>query len=90
MEANDRVLQLFDRLDPPNVSRGKPDRLRTVSDGKKFEVRVDSLSANYSYKWDSDQIRLGAGFRGLRREGFEWDSGWRSFVGFQGCQRENV
>jgi TnpA family transposase len=49
--ANDRVLQLIDRLDLPNVSRGTPDRLHTVSDGQKFEVRVDSLNANYSYKY---------------------------------------
>jgi TnpA family transposase len=49
--ANDRVLQLLDRLDLPNAARGTPDRLHTVSDGQKFEVRVDSLNANYSYKY---------------------------------------
>ena len=48
--ANDRVLQLTDRLELPNLSRRSPDRLHTSSDGQKFEVRADSLNANYSYK----------------------------------------
>jgi TnpA family transposase len=49
--ANDRVLQLTSRLELPNLSRRSPDRLHTSSDGQKFEVRVDSLNANYSYKY---------------------------------------
>ena len=49
--ANDRVLQVLDRLELPNRSRRHPERLHTVSDGQKFEVRVDSLNANYSYKY---------------------------------------
>jgi TnpA family transposase len=49
--ANDRVLQLIDRLELPTLSRRSPDRLHTSSDGQKFEVRVDSLNANYSYKY---------------------------------------
>lgn len=51
LAANDRVLQLIDRLELPNLSRRSPDRLHTSSDGQKFEVRVDSLNANYSYKY---------------------------------------
>jgi len=38
-------------LELPNLSRRSPDRLHTSSDGQKFEVRVDSLNANYSYKY---------------------------------------
>jgi hypothetical protein len=49
--ANDRVLQLTSRLELPNLSRRSPDRLHTSSDGQKFEVRADSLNANYSYKY---------------------------------------
>lgn len=49
--ANDRVLRLIDRLELPNLARRSPDHLHTSSDGQKFEVRVDSLNANYSYKY---------------------------------------
>ena len=49
--ANDRVLQFMDRLELPNLMRRSPDRLHTSSDGQKFEVRADSLNANYSYKY---------------------------------------
>ena len=49
--ANDRVLHLMDRLELPNLARRLPDRLHTSSDGQKFEVRVDSLNANYSFKY---------------------------------------
>jgi TnpA family transposase len=49
--ASDRVLQLMDRLELPNLMRRSPDRLHTSSDGQKFEVRADSLNANYSYKY---------------------------------------
>ena len=49
--ANDQVLRLIDRLELPNISRRSSDRLHTSSDGQKFEVRVDSLNANYSFKY---------------------------------------
>src|SRR5271157_144237 len=49
--ANDRVLRLMDRLELPNLARRLPDQLHTASDGQKFEVRVDSLNANYSFKY---------------------------------------
>jgi hypothetical protein len=48
--ANDRLLQFMDRLELPNLMRRSADRLHTSSDGQKFEVRADSLNANYSYK----------------------------------------
>jgi Tn3 transposase DDE domain len=41
----------MDRLELPNRARRLPDRLHTSSDGQKFEVRVDSLNANYSFKY---------------------------------------
>ena len=49
--ANDRVLRLIARLELPNLARRSPDHLHTSSDCQKFEVRVDSLNANYSYKY---------------------------------------
>ena len=49
--ANDRLLQFMDRLELPNLMRRSADRLHTSSDGQKFEVRADSLNANYSYKY---------------------------------------
>jgi hypothetical protein len=49
--ASDRVVRLMDRLDLPNLMRRLPDQLHTSSDGQKFEVRVDSLNANYSFKY---------------------------------------
>lgn len=49
--ANDRILRVLDRLDLPNVYRRDADRLHTSSDGQKFEVAVESLNANYSYKY---------------------------------------
>src|SRR6266478_5273888 len=48
--ANDRVLRLMDRLELRNLARRLPDQLHTSSDGQKFEVRVDCLNANYSFK----------------------------------------
>jgi TnpA family transposase len=49
--ANDRVLQLTHKMGLPNIHRQKSDVLHTSSDGQKFEVAVDSLNANYSFKY---------------------------------------
>jgi TnpA family transposase len=49
--ANDRVLRLMDRLELPNIYRHSSEQLHTASDGQKFEVRADSLNANYSFKY---------------------------------------
>ena len=49
--ANDRILQFTDRMSLPNIYRREPDLLHTSSDGQKFEVAVDSLNANYSFKY---------------------------------------
>jgi TnpA family transposase len=35
----------------PNIYRNRPDVLHTSSDGQKIEVAVDSLNANYSFKY---------------------------------------
>ncbi len=49
--ANDRILSVLDRLDLPNAYRREPDKLHTSSDGQKFEMAVESLNANYSFKY---------------------------------------
>jgi len=50
-DANDRILRLMDRMNLPNIYRRNSDVLHTSSDGQKFEVAVDSLNANYSFKY---------------------------------------
>ncbi len=49
--ANDRILRVLDRLELPNLYRRDADKLHTSSDGQKFEVAVESLNANYSFKY---------------------------------------
>lgn len=49
--ANDRVLSVMDQMELPNLYRRDPAKLHTSSDGQKFEVAVESLNANYSFKY---------------------------------------
>jgi Tn3 transposase DDE domain/Domain of unknown function (DUF4158) len=49
--ANDRIVPFLDRMDLPNRYRREEEVLHTSSDGQKFEVAVDSLNANYSFKY---------------------------------------
>lgn len=49
--ANDRILRFMAHMALPELYRAHPDRLHTSSDGQKFEVAVDSLNANYSFKY---------------------------------------
>jgi TnpA family transposase len=82
--ASDRVVRLIDRLDLPNLVRRVPDQLHTSSDGQKFEVRVESLSANYSFKYFGKEQGLAAyTFRDER------DLLWYSTV-FSAAERESA
>ena len=82
--ASDRVVRLMDRLDLPNLTRRSPDRLHTSSDGQKFEVRVDSLNANYSFKYFGKEQGVAAyTFRDER------DLLWYSTV-FSAAERESA
>ena len=82
--ANDRVVRLMDRLELPNLARRLPDRLHTSSDGQKFEVRVDSLNANYSFKYFGKEQGVAAyTFRDER------DLLWYSTV-FSSAERESA
>lgn len=49
--TNDCVLQYMDRMEAPNIYRDQTDLLHTSSDGQKYGVSVDSLNANYSFKY---------------------------------------
>lgn len=49
--ANDCVVRFMDRMELPNIYRKNHDSLHTASDGQKFEVKTDSLNANYSFKY---------------------------------------
>jgi len=49
--ANDRVVKFMEEMDLPNVYRRSQDNLHTASDGQKFETRMDSLNAGYSFKY---------------------------------------
>jgi TnpA family transposase len=49
--ANDCIVRFMDRMELPNIYRKNPDALHTASDGQKFEVKTDSLNANYSFKY---------------------------------------
>ncbi|BBP02283.1 Tn3 family transposase [Sulfuriferula nivalis] len=49
--ANERILRFMDQMNLPNIYRQDSDVLHTSSDGQKVEVAVDSLNANYSFKY---------------------------------------
>ncbi|MCK5284634.1 MAG: Tn3 family transposase, partial [Alphaproteobacteria bacterium] len=49
--ANDCIVRFMDRMELPNIYRKNQGSLHTASDGQKFEVKTDSLNANYSFKY---------------------------------------
>jgi TnpA family transposase len=49
--ANDCIVRFMDRMELPNIYRKNQNSLHTASDGQKFEVKTDSLNANYSFKY---------------------------------------
>jgi TnpA family transposase len=49
--ASDRILSMLGQLEVPNLHRRHPGRLHTSSDGQKVEITVESLNANYSFKY---------------------------------------
>ena len=82
--ASDRVVRLMDQLELPNLMRRVPDRLHTSSDGQQFEVRVESLHANYSFKYFGKEQGVAAyTFRDER------DVLWYSTV-FSAAERESA
>lgn len=69
--ANDLVLKLMDELQLPEIYRNKPHVLHTSSDGQKHQVSVESLNANYSYKYFGKEQGVTA-CRFLDERQFEW------------------
>jgi TnpA family transposase len=49
--ANDKILKLMEHLQLPQVFKKDENKTHTSSDGQKFNIGVDSLNANYSYKY---------------------------------------
>lgn len=49
--ANNKVIGVINKLFLSNSYRHKAKELHTSSDGRKVNVSVDSLHANYSYKY---------------------------------------
>jgi len=49
--ANDLILKFMDQLELPEIYRRQAGRLHTSSDGQKYGVAVESLNANYSFKY---------------------------------------
>ena len=82
--ANDRIIQFMDRMELPNIYRKNQDILHTASDGQKFEVKKDSLNANYSFKY------FGKG-KGITANTFidERNLLWHSLV-FSASERESA
>lgn len=82
--ANDRIVALMDKMELPNIYRRQPGKLHTASDGQKFEVKTDSLNANYSFKY------FGKG-QGISANSFidERNLLWHSLV-FSAAERESA
>lgn len=51
IRANDKILEMIERLQLPNIFQRDPSVMHTSSDGQKFNISVESLNANYSYKY---------------------------------------
>ncbi len=49
--ANNVLNEQINRLNLPDVFLRNQDQLHTASDGQKFDIAVDSLGANYSFKY---------------------------------------
>ena len=82
--ANDRIVAFMDKMELPNIYRREQGKLHTASDGQKFEVRTDSLNANYSFKY------FGKG-QGISVNTFIDDRNllWHSLV-FSAAERESA
>ena len=69
--ANDRLLSFMTQLELPELYRRHPGQLHTSSDGAKFGVAVDSLNANYSFKYLGKDLGVSA-YTFLDARHFSW------------------
>ncbi|MDJ1498265.1 Tn3 family transposase [Cytophagaceae bacterium DM2B3-1] len=51
VKANDHVSALIEKLGISRLFRKQSDKVHTSSDGQKYSVALDSIHANYSYKY---------------------------------------
>ncbi|MCK5229238.1 MAG: Tn3 family transposase, partial [Desulfobulbaceae bacterium] len=51
IRANDKILEFLDQLQLLRLFKRNQDIIHTSSDGQKFRIGVESLNANYSYKY---------------------------------------
>lgn len=49
--ANNKILNIIEQLHLPNIYQRDPSKVHTSSDGQKLNVSVDSMNANYSFKY---------------------------------------
>ena len=59
-QANDKILAFMNKLILPNKLLKDTEKLHTASDGQKFGIKVDSLNANYSFKYGENKPALSA------------------------------
>jgi TnpA family transposase len=50
-QANNKILELIESLELHKIFKEDKSKVHTSSDGQKFNIAVDSLNANYSYKY---------------------------------------
>lgn len=70
--ANDRVLRFITELELPELYRKDPDVLHTSSDGQRYDISVDSLNANYSFKYHGNAKGVTA-YNFLDERELSWD-----------------
>jgi len=51
IQANDKIIAFIDKIDLSGIYRNEKNDTHTSSDGQKFDIAVDSLNANYSFKY---------------------------------------
>ena len=51
MKANDKIVKFMNELDLPKIYQNNENIVHTSSDGQKFNIGVESLNANYSFKY---------------------------------------
>ena len=51
IRSNDRVIELMEKLQLPKLYKRSSTETHTSSDGQKYNISVESLNANYSFKY---------------------------------------
>jgi TnpA family transposase len=51
MQANNQIIELIENLELHKIFKKEDSKVHTSSDGQKFNISVDSLNSNYSFKY---------------------------------------